>query len=84
MRAVVMHETGGPEVLRLEEIDPPEPVDGQVLIRVQAASVNPIDWKTRRGPGETKLPAVLGRDVSGTVEVSRADIRRGRIVEKIG
>src|SRR5205809_766810 len=45
MRAVVVHETGGPEVLRYEEADRPEPVDGEVLIRVRAASVNPAAWK---------------------------------------
>ncbi|MEA2202011.1 MAG: hypothetical protein QOI89_2607 [Solirubrobacteraceae bacterium] len=73
MRAVVLHETGGPEVLRLEEVDTPEPGDGEVLIRVHAASVNAIDWKYRRGLIPKPLPAVLGNDVSGTVEVSRAD-----------
>src|SRR4051812_45389937 len=72
MHAVVMHETGGPEVLRYEEAERPEPADGEVLIRVRAASVNPVDWKQRRGVAEQGLPAVLGRDVSGTVELSRA------------
>lgn len=72
MKAAVIHEAGGPEVLSYEDIDAPEPSDDEVLIRVHAASVNPIDWKTRRsfdGIG----PTVLGRDVSGTVEESRAD-----------
>jgi NADPH:quinone reductase-like Zn-dependent oxidoreductase len=73
MRAMVMHETGDPEVLRTEEIDSPEPGDGEVLIRVRAASVNPIEWKQRRGFADKQLPAVLGSDVSGTVEVSRAE-----------
>src|SRR5204863_2245689 len=73
MRAVVIHETGGPEVLRIEDIDPPEPGDGEVAVRVRAASVNPIDWKARRGVTDTQLPTVLGRDFSGVVERSRAD-----------
>ena len=73
MQAVVMHETGGPDVLRYEEAERPEPGDGEVLIRVHAASVNPTDWKYRRGLAEKPLPAVLGNDVSGTVEVSRAE-----------
>jgi NADPH:quinone reductase-like Zn-dependent oxidoreductase len=73
MQAVMVRETGGPEVLRLEEVDTPQPADGQVLIRVHAAAVNPIDWKYRRGSSPKQLPAVLGNDVSGTVEVSRAD-----------
>jgi len=73
MHAVVVNETGSPEVLHYEESDRPEPGDGEVLIRVRAASVNPADWKARRGLREVPLPAVLGYDVSGTVEVSRAD-----------
>jgi NADPH:quinone reductase-like Zn-dependent oxidoreductase len=73
MQAVLIRETGSPDVLHYEEADRPEPDDGQVLIRVKAASVNPTDWKARRGLSETRLPAVLGKDVSGTVEVSRAD-----------
>jgi NADPH:quinone reductase-like Zn-dependent oxidoreductase len=73
MQAVVIHENGGPDVLRVEEAERPEPGDGEVLIRVHAASVNPADWKARRGPSGRPLPAVLGIDVSGTVESSRAD-----------
>ncbi len=73
MRAVLMYETGGPEVLRHEESEPPEPGEGEVLIRVHAASINPVDWKFRRGFMEKPLPAVLGSDISGRVEVSRAE-----------
>jgi NADPH:quinone reductase-like Zn-dependent oxidoreductase len=71
MQAVLIHETGDPDVLRYEEAERPEPGDGEVLIRVRAASVNPVDWKYRRGFVDKQLPAVLGNDVSGTVEVSR-------------
>ena len=73
MKAVMIHETGDPDVLRYEETDRPEPGDGEVLIRVHAASVNPADWKDRRGLMERPLPRVLGIDMSGTVESSRAD-----------
>jgi NADPH:quinone reductase-like Zn-dependent oxidoreductase len=73
MLAVVMHETGGPEVLRQEDRERPEPGDGEVLVRVRAISVNPIDWKIRRGLVAKELPAVLGSDIAGTVEVSRAE-----------
>src|SRR5215216_1978435 len=73
MRAVVMHETGNPDVLRYEEAERPEPGEGEVLIRVRAASVNPVDWKYRRGFVDKPLPAILGREVSGPVEVSRAE-----------
>ena len=73
MKAVVIHETGDPDVLRYEETDRPEPGDGEVLIRVHAASVNPADWKDRRGLRDKPLPRVLGFEMSGTVESSLAD-----------
>ncbi len=73
MRAVLLKETGGPEVLRVEEVERPEPGDGELQIAVHAASINPIDWKQRRGLSPKELPAVLGNDISGVVEVSRAD-----------
>jgi NADPH2:quinone reductase len=72
MRAVLLRETGEPDVLSLEEVERPEPGEDEVLIGVRAASINPIDWKYRRGLAEKELPAVLGNDVSGTVELSRA------------
>lgn len=72
MRAVVIHETGDPDVLLYEEIDRPEPGEDEVLVRVHAASVNPVDWKQRRGRA-AELPAVLGRDISGIAVASRAD-----------
>jgi NADPH:quinone reductase-like Zn-dependent oxidoreductase len=73
MHAVVMHETGDADVLRLEKVERPEPSEGEVLIRVRAVSVNPMDWKLRRGFVARELPTVLGSDVSGTVEASRAE-----------
>ena len=73
MRAVLIHETGDPAVLRFEQAERPEPADGEVLLEIRAASVNPIDWKYRRGLIPKQLPAVLGSDVSGTIELSRAE-----------
>lgn len=73
MRAVVIHATGDVDVLRFEDVDRPELGDGELLIRVRAASVNPVDWKQRSGLSEIELPTVLGRDVSGTVEESKAE-----------
>lgn len=72
MKVVNLHQTGGPEVLQLEEADPPEPSEGEVLIRVHAASINPYEWKQRRGMAPVELPGVLGSDVSGTLESSRS------------
>jgi len=73
MRAVVIHETGDVDVLRLEDVEQPVPGDGEVLVRVRAASVNPIDWKLRRGLMPKQLPAILGSDASGVVEASNAE-----------
>ncbi|MFD5148689.1 NADP-dependent oxidoreductase [Streptomyces sp. NPDC058401] len=70
MRAIVVSQWGGPEVLTETEQDRPEPAVGEVLVRVHAAGVNPVDWKTRATGGLISwgpVPAV-GWDVSGTVE----------------
>jgi len=73
MRAVVIDETGGPEVLQLRDVERGEPDDGEVLVEVHAASVNPIDYKRRSGTAQGRLPAILGSDISGTAVASRAD-----------
>jgi NADPH:quinone reductase-like Zn-dependent oxidoreductase len=73
VKAVVVHTTGNADVLRLEDVERPEPAEGEVLIRVNAAAVNAIDWKYRRGLVDRPLPAVLGEELSGTVELSRAE-----------
>ncbi len=71
MRAVVVHQYGGPEVLRLEDYPDPVPGPGEVLVRVAAASVNPIDYKRRAGLTKDfypmHFPGLIGVDVSGTV-----------------
>ncbi|MFI7465940.1 NADP-dependent oxidoreductase [Nonomuraea sp. NPDC049646] len=71
MRAVTVREFGGPEVLTVEQVARPEPLPTEVLVRVHAAGVNPVDWKTREGQGMAglqTLPLILGWDVSGVVE----------------
>jgi NADPH:quinone reductase-like Zn-dependent oxidoreductase len=73
MQAVLIRQTEDPAVLSLEEAERPEPAVEEVLLRVRAASVNPVDLKFRRGIVPRRLPAVLGQDVSGTVEISRAE-----------
>ena len=71
MKAVVLHEYGPPSKLVYEDVDDPVPAPGEVLVRVHAVSVNPIDWKLRSGAARDRfplnLPAILGRDVAGTV-----------------
>lgn len=64
VRAVVIHETGGPEVLRLEEVSDPEPGDGEVLVRLEATGVNRFDVN-QRARGATSFPLILGRDAAG-------------------
>jgi NADPH:quinone reductase-like Zn-dependent oxidoreductase len=71
MKAVVLHEYGGPDKLLYEDVADPVAGDGQVLVRVTASSVNPIDYKMRSGAAKKlfplELPAILGRDISGIV-----------------
>ena len=75
MKAVCIHSFGGPEVLQLEEVATPTPAADEVLVRVRAASVNPIDFKIRSGQaGRGSLPAVLGRDIAGTIEATGAEL----------
>jgi len=71
MKAIVVHQYGGPEVLKFEEYRDPVPGQGEVLVRVAAASVNPIDYKRRAGLTKDfyplRFPGLIGVDVSGTV-----------------
>ena len=71
MKAIVVHEYGGPEVLKFEEYPDPVPGPGEVLVRVAAASVNPIDFKRRAGLTKDfypmKFPGLIGVDMAGTV-----------------
>src|ERR1700722_10362031 len=72
MKAIRIHQYGGTEVLAHVEMQRPAPGANEVLIKVKAASVNPVDWKIRDGHMKDflplTLPATLGSDVSGTVE----------------
>ena len=72
MKAVVIHEYGGPEVLKYEDVPQPEPKQNELLIRVIAAGVNPVDGMIRSGmfdkEGHRAFPIILGGDISGVVE----------------
>lgn len=76
MKAIVVHQYGGPEVLEFEEYPDPVPGPGEVLVRVAATSVNPIDYKRRAGLTKDwypiKFPGLIGVDVAGTI------VERGR------
>jgi NADPH:quinone reductase-like Zn-dependent oxidoreductase len=71
MKAIVVHQYGGPEVLKFEDYPDPVPGPGEVLVRVAASSVNPIDYKRRAGLTKDfyplQFPGLIGVDVSGTV-----------------
>jgi NADPH:quinone reductase-like Zn-dependent oxidoreductase len=73
MKAVRMHAFGGPDVLSVDDVPLPQPRDDEVLLKVHAASVNPVDYKIRSGAypvvKRDQLPFILGRDISGTVEL---------------
>ena len=72
MKAIVIHNYGGPEVLSYEDVPIPEPGPDEVLIKIHAASVNPVDWKIREGLWKDRVkhtfPLILGWDAAGTVE----------------
>lgn len=68
MKVVRVHEYGGPEVLRYEDAPMPTLEPGDVLVRVHAAGVNPVDWKKRTGYREHPLPFTPGWDLCGVVE----------------
>jgi NADPH:quinone reductase-like Zn-dependent oxidoreductase len=80
MKAIRIHEYGGPEVLRYE--DAPDPIlgDDDVLVRVHATSVNPVDWKVRKGLAKDslkyELPMIPGWDLSGVVLATGARVTR--------
>ena len=70
MKAMILKSFGGPDSFELSEVPKPVPQAGQVLVRVHATSINPLDYQVRRGdyPDLVPLPAITGHDVSGVVE----------------
>ncbi|MBA2361675.1 MAG: alcohol dehydrogenase catalytic domain-containing protein, partial [Actinobacteria bacterium] len=71
MKAIRIHEDGGPEVLRYEEAPDPEPAPGEVLIRLRAASLNRLDLWIRKGLPSVPKPRILGADGAGIDESGR-------------
>jgi NADPH:quinone reductase-like Zn-dependent oxidoreductase len=72
MKAIRIHSFGGPDVLRIETLPDPRPGPDEMLVKVLGASVNPVDYKIRKGAypavKDDKLPYTLGRDVAGMIE----------------
>jgi NADPH:quinone reductase-like Zn-dependent oxidoreductase len=84
MRAAVIHEFGEPNVLHVESVPVPRPAAGEVLVRVEAAGVNPVDWKARRGLSmNLSLPAVIGWDVAGTVAAVGEGVTEWKAGERV-
>jgi len=87
MRAVVLHEFGGPEVLHVEEVPEPEPIPTEVQVRVQVAGINPVDFKTRQGKGMAavlgKPPLRIGWDVAGVVTAIGGGVTRFEVGDEV-
>ena len=86
MKAVRAHEYGGPGVLQYEEAPQPQPAADEILVRVVAAGVNPVDAKVRAGlfkqPG-AKLPLIPGYDISGVVEKKGAKVTKFEVGNEV-
>lgn len=87
MKAIVQHELGGPEVMRIEEVPAPEPIPTEVQVRVRAAGVNPVDVKTRMGRGMSAVlgepPFTVGWDVCGEVTAVGGGVTRFQVGDEV-
>jgi NADPH:quinone reductase-like Zn-dependent oxidoreductase len=87
MKAVSIYSYGGPEVLVYEDAPRPHPDAGEVLVRVHAAGINPVDWKIREGNLKKMLhhafPLVLGWDLSGVVESLGSGLTRLKVGDEV-
>ncbi len=87
MKAVCIYSYGGPGVLVYENAPRPHPGDGEVLVRVHAAGINPVDWKIREGHLKEMLhhtlPLILGWDVSGVVETAGPGLTRLKVGDEV-
>jgi NADPH:quinone reductase-like Zn-dependent oxidoreductase len=87
MRAVMFDSYGSPQVLTLKEVPSPQTAAGEVLVRVHAAGVNPLDWKVRAGHVKAwlqhRLPLIPGWDVSGVVEAVGSGVRAFKVGDAV-
>ena len=87
MQAILVHDYGESDVLKLETVAQPEPQPTEVLIRVQAAGVNPLDWKIRSGSMKEAFPMPLpftpGMDFAGTIEAIGSDVNGFKVGQAV-
>jgi NADPH2:quinone reductase len=85
MKAILVHEFGGPEALRFEEVETPTPGPGQVLVKVHAAGVNPYDTYMRAGTYAIKpqLPYTPGSDAAGVIEAVGGGVAKVRTGDRV-
>src|SRR5258708_3642784 len=85
MKAIRVHQFGGPEVMRLEETPKPQPGVGQILVRIRAAGINPVDTYVRAGTYAAKpsLPYTPGKDAAGTVEAVGEGVRKFKVKDRV-
>ncbi|HEX9268339.1 MAG TPA: quinone oxidoreductase [Candidatus Limnocylindria bacterium] len=84
MEAIVLREHGGPDVLRLEQLDVPEPGRGQARVKVAASGVNYFDIRQRTGDFKTALPVVLGNEGAGTVDAIGPGVSDVHVGDRVG
>ncbi len=87
MKAAVIHEHGGPDVFKYEDVARPEPKEDEVLVRVIAAAVNPVDTYIRQGMrskgGQLEQPMIIGYDIAGVVERVGANVKAYRAGDEV-
>src|SRR6476619_974035 len=83
MRAVRIHEIGGPEVLRLEEVTVPEPGQGEARVKIAAIGVNFIDIYFRTGQYKAPLPMILGQEAAGVVDAVGAGVTDVQVGDRV-
>ncbi len=85
MKAIRVHQAGEPDVLKIEEMPDPQPADGQVLVRLRAAGVNPVETYMRSGryPMKAALPYTPGSDGAGVIEAVGAQVARWKVGDRV-
>ena len=85
MKAIRVAETGGPEVLKLQDVPDPVPGPGQVVVRIKSAGVNPVETYVRAGwyPIKAPMPYTPGKDGAGTIESVGAGVSRVKVGDRV-